>query len=268
MTTLDIRRPSPHVAEVWLNRPDVRNAFNESVIAELQAAFIAFAVDVDLRAVVLGGHGKAFCAGADLSWMRAMAGFDWAQNRADAQALADMLWAVWRCPVPVVGRVQGDCYAGGVGLAAVCDVLVAAEGVHFCLSEARLGLLPATISPYVIRAMGEQTARRYFVTAERFGAAEAKAMGYAHEVCAAEALDAKVEAIVAALVANGPLATRACKRLVHDVAGREITPALRAETARRIADMRASAEGREGIASFLEKRKPAWTDTSGQGDPT
>ena len=260
MTTLDIRRPSPHVAEVWLNRPDVRNAFNESVIAELQAAFIAFAVDVDLRAVVLGGHGKAFCAGADLSWMRAMAGFDWAQNRADAQALADMLWAVWRCPVPVVGRVQGDCYAGGVGLAAVCDVLVAAEGVHFCLSEARLGLLPATISPYVIRAMGEQAARRYFVTAERFSATQAAAMGFVHEVVAADALDAKVAEIVASLVANGPMATCACKRLVQDVAGVPLDAALRDETARRIADIRASDEGREGVQSFLNKRKPNWLE--------
>lgn len=260
MTTLDIRRPSPHVAEVWLNRPDVRNAFNESVITELHAAFIAFAVDADLRAVVLGGHGKAFCAGADLSWMRAMAGFDWAQNRADAQALADMLWAVWRCPVPVVGRVQGDCYAGGVGLAAVCDVLVAAEGVHFCLSEARLGLLPATISPYVIRAMGEQAARRYFVTAERFSATQAAAMGFVHEVVAADALDAKVAEIVASLVANGPMATCACKRLVQDVAGVPLDAALRDETARRIADIRASDEGREGVQSFLNKRKPNWLE--------
>ena len=129
MNTLDIRRPSAHVAEVYLNRPDVRNAFNDSVIAELTAAFTTLGADTELRAIVLGGHGKAFCAGADLSWMRAMAGFDWDQNRADAQALADMLWTVWRCPVPVVGRVHGDCYAGGVGLAAVCDVLVAAEEI-------------------------------------------------------------------------------------------------------------------------------------------
>ena len=122
---------------------------------------------------MLGGHGKAFCAGADLNWMRAMADYAWEQNRADAQALADMLWTIYTCPVPVVGRMHGDCYAGGVGLAAVCDVLVAAEGVHFCLSEARLGLLPATIGPYVVRAMGEQASRRYFITAERFSAAEA-----------------------------------------------------------------------------------------------
>jgi len=169
-----------------------------------------------------------------------------------------MLWAIYRCPVPVVGRIQGDCYAGGVGLAAVCDVLVAGDGVQFCLSEARLGLLPATISPYVIRAMGEQAARRYFVTAERFSAAQAAAMGFVHEVCAADALDAKVDEIVAALVGNGPMALRACKTLVQDVAGREVDAALREETARRIADVRASDEGREGVQSFLGKRKPAW----------
>lgn len=258
--TLDIRRPSRFVAEVWLNRPDVRNAFNEGVIAELHAAFTAFAADPELRAVVLGGHGKAFCAGADLSWMRAMATFDWEQNRADAQALADMLWAVWRCPVPVVGRVHGDCYAGGVGLAAVCDVLVAADGVNFCLSEAKLGLLPGTISPYVIRAMGEQAARRYFVTAERFSAAQAATMGFVHEVVAADALDAKVAEVVAALVANGPMAVRACKRLVQEVAGLPLDSALRDETARRIADIRASDEGREGVQSFLNKRKPDWLE--------
>jgi methylglutaconyl-CoA hydratase len=256
-TTLEIERDG-HVARVWLDRPDVRNAFNDGVIAELRRAFDTLAADASLRAVVLGGRGKAFCAGADLSWMKAMAGYSWEQNRADAQALADMLWSIWRCPVPVVGRIHGDCYAGGVGLAAVCDVLVAADGMHFCLSEAKLGLLPATISPYVIRAMGEQAARRYFVTAERFSAAQAAALGFVHEICAPEALDAKVDEIVAALVANGPMALRACKALVQDVAGQPLDAALREETARRIADIRASDEGREGVQSFLGKRKPAW----------
>ena len=258
--TLEILRPSAHVAELWLNRPDVRNAFNDGVIAEMRAAFAAFAADAELRVVVLGGRGKAFCAGADLAWMRAMAGNDWDRNRSDAQGLAEMLWAVYTCPVPIVGRVHGDCYAGGVGLAAVCDVLVAAEGMHFCLSEAKLGLLPATISPYVIRAMGEQASRRYFVTAERFSAAQAHVMGMVHEVCSADALDAKVDEIVATIVANGPMAARACKRLVQDVAGLPVDAALRGETARRIADIRASAEGREGVASFLNKRKPAWLE--------
>ncbi len=256
--TLAITR-TPHVAHVYLNRPDVRNAFNDGVIAELQAAFAGFATEPGLRAVVLGGHGKAFCAGADLAWMRAMADYSWERNRADAQALADMLWTVYTCPVPVVGRIHGDCYAGGVGLAAVCDVLVAAEAATFCLSEARLGLLPGTISPYVVRALGEQASRRYFTTAERFGAARAHALGFVHELCAdTAALDAKVDEIVATLVANGPMATRACKQLVQDVAGLPIDAPLREETARRIADIRASDEGREGIQSFLGKRAPGW----------
>ena len=256
-STLDIRIEG-RVARVYLNRPEVRNAFNDGVIAELTEAFARLGADPGLRAIVLGGHGKAFCAGADRSWMRAMAGFDWEQNRGDAQVLAEMLGELDRCPLPVVGRVHGDCYAGGMGLAAVCDVLVAAQGVHFCLSEARLGLLPATISPYVIRAMGAQQARRYFLTAERFSAEEARAMGFVHEVVAPDALEARVGELVALLVANGPAAVKACKRLVHDVAGAPITAELRAETARRIADIRASDEGREGVQAFLNKREPAW----------
>jgi len=266
-STLDIRRRSaegvhgghgPFVAEVWLNRPEVRNAFNDGVIAELTAAFAELSQDPDLRAIVLAGHGKAFCAGADLSWMRAMAGYNWDENHADAGRLAEMLWTIYSCPVPVVGRIHGDCYAGGVGLAAVCDVLVAADSVQFCLSEARLGLLPATIGPYVVKALGEQASRRYFVSAERFSAAQAQAMGFVHECVPADALDAKLAEIVATLVANGPAAVRACKRLVQDIAGRPIDAALRAETARRIADIRASSEGREGVQAFLGKRDPAW----------
>jgi methylglutaconyl-CoA hydratase len=256
-STLDIRIDGP-VAHVWLNRPEVRNAFNDATIAELTKTFLALGHNPQLRAVVLGAHGKAFSAGADLNWMRAMADYTWEQNRDDAARLAEMLWTLYSCPLPVVGRLQGDCYAGGVGLAAVCDVLVAADGVQFCLSEAKLGLLPATISPYVIRAMGEQAARRYFITAERFSAAEAHRLGFVHEVCAAEALDARVDALVAALVANGPQAVKACKRLVQDVAGQPISAALREDTARRIADIRASDEGRAGVRSFLDKRSPPW----------
>lgn len=256
--TLDVRRLSAHVADVRLNRPDVRNAFNDGAIVELTQAFRTLGADADLRCIVLGGHGKAFCAGADLSWMRAMADYTWDQNRDDAQALADMLWTIYSCPVPVVGRIHGDCYAGGVGLAAVCDILVASDAANFCLSEAKLGLLPATISPYVIRALGEQASRRYFVTAERFSATQAQALGFVHEVCRAEELDAKVNEIVAAIVANGPMAVRACKSLVQEVAGRPIDQDLRGITARRIADIRASREGKEGVQSFLNKRKPSW----------
>ena len=255
--TLDISR-TRHVAKVFLNRPEVRNAFNAAVIGELTAAFNQFATDSELRVIVLGGHGKAFCAGADLAWMRAMADYNWEENRADAQALADMLWTIYRCPVPIVGRIHGDCYAGGVGLAAVCDVLIAAEGVNFCLSEAKLGLMPATIAPYVIKALGEQASRRYFTTAERFDAARALALGFVHEVVAADAIDAQVDAIVATLVANGPSALRACKRLVQDFAGRPIDDALRTDSVRRIAGVRASVEGKEGVQSFLSKRAPAW----------
>jgi methylglutaconyl-CoA hydratase len=247
-----------HVARVTLNRPEVRNAFNEMLIAELTGTFNALGERAELRAIVLAAEGKAFCAGADLNWMKAMAGYNWDENHADASKLADMLWAIYSCPVPVIARVQGDVYAGGVGLVACADIVVAVDAAGFCLSEAKLGLLPATIGPYVVKALGEQASRRYFVTAERFSAAEAHRLGLVHEVVTAEALDAKVDELVATITANGPAATRACKRLVKDVASREITPELRDDTARRIADIRASDEGREGVQSFLNKSKPSW----------
>lgn len=258
MPTLEILRPTPHTAEVWLNRPEVRNAFNDGVIAELMQAFGELGADPHLRCITLAGRGKTFCAGADLNWMKAMAGYDWEGNRADAQALADMLHTLHTCPVPIVGRVHGDCYAGGVGLAAVCDVLVAAQGVQFCLSEARLGLLPATIGPYVLKAMGEQASRRYFITAERFSAQEAQRLGFVHECVPAEELDACVQGLVQTLVNNGPSAVKACKQLVQDLAGRPLTQELRADTARRIADIRVSDEGKAGIRSFLDKSTPPW----------
>ena len=228
------------------------------MIAELTAAFRELGADASLRAIVLGGHGKAFCAGGDLNWMRTMADYSWEQNRDDAQGLADMLWTLYTCPLPLVGRVHGDCYAGGVGLAAVCDLLVAADAMHFCLSEAKLGLLPATIGPYVVRALGEQASRRYFITAERFSAAEAHRLGFVHELASADTIDAKVAAIVQTRVANGPAAVKASKRLVQDLAGQPLTPQLRADTARRIADIRASDEGRAGVQAFLNKRAPPW----------
>jgi len=256
-TTLTVNLAG-HVATVTLNRPDVRNAFNETVIAELTGAFRALGEEADVRVIVLAANGSAFCAGADLNWMKKMAMYSNDENRADALTLANMLHTIWACPKPVVARIQGDTYAGGVGLAAVCDIAVAAEHAHFCLSEARLGLLPATISPYVIRAMGEQAARRYFITAERFDAAEALRLGFVHAVVPAEGLDAKVQEIAAALVANSPNAVRESKRLVQEVAGRVIDDDLLADTAERIAKIRASEEGREGVRSFLEKRSPAW----------
>ena len=246
------------VATLTLNRPDVRNAFNETVIAELTGAFRALADEPSVRAIVLAGTGPAFCAGADLNWMKKMAGYSDDENRADALRLAEMLRAIYTCPKPVIARVQGDTYAGGVGLVAACDIVVAVDTANFCLSEAKLGLIPATISPYVIRALGEQASRRYFITAERFPAAEAHRLGLVHELVNADTLDAKVNDITAALVANSPNAVRESKRLVREVSGAAVNDALLADTADRIAAIRASEEGREGVQSFLGKRKPNW----------
>jgi methylglutaconyl-CoA hydratase len=246
------------LATVTLNRPDLRNAFNEQAIAELALAFDELGRNELVRAIVLAANGSAFCAGADLNWMKKMAGYSHEENLLDAARLADMLRTIYLCPKPTVAKVQGDCYAGGMGLVAACDIVVAAVGVNFCLSEVRLGLIPATISPYVIKAMGEQAARRYFLTAERFDAQAAARMGFAHEVVEPDALDATVAGIVKALVSNSPHAVKEAKTLVRDVAGAPVTDALLQDTAGRIAGIRASAEGREGVASFLEKRKPGW----------
>jgi len=246
------------VATITLNRPQLRNAFNETAIADLTMAFDEASQDRDVRAIVLAANGPAFCAGADLNWMKKMAGYSAAENEADALRLADMLRTIYFSPKPVVAKVQGDCYAGGMGLVAACDIVVAAEGVNFCLSEVKLGLIPATISPYVIKAMGDQASRRYFLTAERFDAREAHRLGLAHEVVAAEQLDDKVAEIVKALTGNSPNAVREAKALVRDIAGGPIDDVLLADTAGRIAAIRASEEGREGVASFLEKRKPSW----------
>ena len=246
------------VATVTLNRPDLRNAFNEGAIAELARVFDELGRNDAVRAIVLAANGPSFCAGADLNWMKKMAGYSHDENEADAMRLADMLRTIYLCPQPFVARVQGDCYAGGMGLVAACDIVVASETAGSCLSEVKLGLIPATISPYVIKAMGEQAARRYFITAERFDAAEAQRIGVAHAVVAPEALDATVAGIVKALVNNSPHAVRQAKTLVREIVGQPVDDALLRDTAGRIAAIRASTEGREGVASFLEKRKPTW----------
>ena len=246
------------IATVSLNRPEVRNAFNDEVILEVTAAFKDLGARDDVRCIVLAANGTAFCAGADLNWMRSMADFTREQNLEDAGRLAEMMRTVYECPKPTIARIQGDVYAGGTGLVAVCDIAVAVDTAGFCLSEVKLGLLPSTISPYVIRAMGARAAHRYFLTAERFSAAEALRIGFVHEVVAADALDAKVADLAQALVNAGPAAVKACKKLVQDVAGYDITPELVAMTVGSIADVRVSPEGREGLQSFLNKRKPNW----------
>ena len=248
------------VATVTLNRPDVRNAFNEFTIAELSLAFSELGRHEGVRAIVLAANGPAFCAGADLNWMKKMALYSHAENAEDAEKLAEMLRTIYLCPKPVVAKVQGDCYAGGMGLVAACDIAVASNGASFCLSEVKLGLIPATISPYVIKAMGENAARRYFLTAEKFTAQEAHRIGFVHDIVGADALDAHVDSIVKSLVTSSPNAVREAKVLVREVSGKAVDSALVVDTAERIANIRASSEGREGVASFLEKRKPSWLD--------
>lgn len=256
MATLNIQ-PGP-VAQVTLSRPEVRNAFNDEVIAELTTAFTELGQNKAVRAIVLAAVGPAFCAGADLNWMRRMADYTQAENLADAAQLAEMLRVIYTCPKPTVARIQGDVYAGGMGLVAACDMAVSVDTANYCLSEVKLGLYPATISPYVIRAMGARAAHRYFLTAERFDAVEALRIGFVHAVVSAEQLDAKVNEMTQALVSASPHAVQRCKTLLHDVAGQDIDAALVAQTVEGIATIRASAEGKEGVQSFLQKRKPAW----------
>lgn len=257
MSALSIQYHSQH-ATITLTQPEVRNAFSDEVIAEITAAFTEVGAREDVRAVVLAAVGPAFCAGANLNWMRRMADYTREENLADAAKLAEMLRVIYECPQPTIARVQGDVYAGGMGLVAACDMAVAADSAGFCLSEVKIGLIPATIGPYVIRAMGPRAAHRYFLTAERFDAAEALRIGFVHEVAPAEQLDGRVDALLKALTSASPQALRQGKRLVLDVAEREINTALIAATVEGIADIRASADGREGVQAFLQKRKPAW----------
>ena len=248
-----------HVGIIWFNRPEIRNALNDTVLKEISIALKAMEKDAGVRAVCLAGRGPAFCAGADLNWMKKASGYSKAQNLKDAKVgLADMLYQLHTLKKPTVARIHGPAYAGGMGFVAACDIAVASMDASFCLSETKLGLIPATISPYVIRAMGERMASRYFLTAERFDAAEAYRIGFVHELVPPVELDAKVNEILGYLIQAGPRALAESKKLITLSGGTKLTPAVRAETAKRIAETRASAEGREGIASFLEKRKPKW----------
>ena len=258
MSDMLLQHTENAVHTITLNRPEIRNAFNDVLIGEIRDAFEAVSRRTDVRCVVLAAQGPAFCAGGDLNWMRRMADYTREQNLADAGGLAAMLRAIDQCPHPTVARVQGDVFAGGLGLVSACDMAVCVDSATFCLSEVKIGLIPATISPYVIRAIGARASQRYFLTAERFSATEAHRIGLVHESVPAAQLDATVQALVQALCANSPMAVRDAKRLVDTVAGRDINDALIATTVAGIADSRASADGKEGVQAFLDKRKPAW----------
>jgi methylglutaconyl-CoA hydratase len=246
------------VARVTLDRPEVRNAFDDALIAALTKAFVEVGSDKAVRALVLAGNGPAFCAGADLNWMKRMAGYGYDENLADAQALATMLATLERMPKPTIARVHGPVFAGGTGLVAACDIAVGTPEAKFCFSEAKLGLSPATISPYVMRAIGERMARRYFLTAEVFDAQEAYRIGMLSLLVQGKDLDSTIQELLKHLLAGGPEAHAKIKDLIRTVTHRPIDDALGLETAKRIAEIRVSAEGKEGIASFLEKRKASW----------
>jgi methylglutaconyl-CoA hydratase len=247
------------VATVRLNRPDKHNAFDEHLIVELTQALRDLASDQSVHVVVLAANGQSFSAGADLDWMKRMSAMGRAENERDAMALADLMEAIDRCPKPVVGVIQGAAFGGGVGLVACCDIAIATSSASFCLSEVRLGLIPAVISPYVAAAIGPRACRRYFLTAERFDAATAAKLGLIHRVVEPEALEAARDETVKQLLNGSPAAQAAAKGLIRRVTFAPIDDTLRRETAARIADARASAEGKEGIAAFLEKRKPNWS---------
>ncbi len=246
------------IARVTLNRPKLRNAFDDVLISSLTKTFLEIGQDSSVRVMVLAGNGPAFCAGADLNWMKRMAGYGYDENLADAKALAQMLATLDRLPKPTIARVHGPVFAGGTGLVAACDIAVGTPEAKFCLSEAKLGLSPATISPYVMRAMGEREARRYFLTAEVFDAREAFRIGMLSMLVEPNELDSTIDGLLKHLLAGGPEAHTKIKALIRSVAGRRPDDALVAETAKHIAEIRGSPEGKEGIASFLEKRKAAW----------
>jgi methylglutaconyl-CoA hydratase len=248
------------VAAVWMNRADAHNAFNETLIEELTHAFESLDRDPVVRVVVLAGRGKSFSAGADLDWMKRAAGFTDEENRRDARKLAKMYATIHRLPKPTIARVHGAALGGGVGLTAVCDIAVASMRASFATTEVKLGLIPSVISPYVTAAIGRRQAHRYFLTAERFDAEEARRIGLVHLLCEADELDGKVSALVETLIANSPMAQTAAKELIFHVAGHPIGDVLMEETAQRIAKSRATAEAKEGIAAFLEKRKPRWRE--------
>jgi len=247
------------IVRVWLNRPEIHNAFNAVMIRELLDAFRSIAQDDAVRVVVFSGRGKSFCAGADLNWMREVVHFSFEQNLEESLAIAELHDLIYSLPRPTIARVNGTAIGGGTGFLSACDIVVAAEEAKFGLSEVKMGLVPAAISPYVLRRIGESKARQYFLTGERFDARRALEIGLVNIVAPAEKLDEKIEELTHSLLSSGPEALARCKELLRRVPGMAVEEA-KAYTARMIAELRVSREGQEGMTAFLEKRKPKWTE--------
>ncbi|WP_296229679.1 gamma-carboxygeranoyl-CoA hydratase [Pseudomonas sp. UBA4617] len=267
-STLEVIRDPRGFATLWLSREDKNNAFNALMIRELIVALDQLAEDASLRFVLLRGRGRHFSAGADLAWMQQSAQLDFNTNLDDARELGELMYALHRFKAPTLAVVQGAAFGGALGLISCCDMAIGAEDAQLCLSEVRIGLAPAVISPFVVKAIGERAARRYALTAERFSGVRARELGLLAEVYPANELDAQVEAWVANLLQNGPQALRATKDLLREVDAGELSPALRRYCENTIARIRVSAEGQEGLRAFLEKRRPAWqTDDKKESRP-
>ena len=253
---------SNRAATVTLARADLHNAFNDEMMQEITEAFVSLSVSPDVRVIILAAEGKSFCAGADVTWMKRMVDYSFDENVADANVLARMLRTLRECPKPVIARVHGAAYGGGVGLIAASDMAVAASGATFCLSEVKLGIVPAVISPFVLEKIGPSAARRYALTAERFDAAEARRIGLVSDVVADTELDGWIGRIVESITGNGPAAIAACKQILSHVgaSGASVWDSLQNYTTQQIARIRVSPEGQEGLKAFLEKRKPGWAN--------
>jgi methylglutaconyl-CoA hydratase len=254
----EISIDSRGVANLILNRPEVHNAFDDLMIAELIQVLDQLAADDNVKILLLSARGKNFSAGADLNWMRSMAQKNYQQNLDDANELATLMHKLDKFPKPTIALVQGAAFGGAVGLVACCDMALAEQNASFCLSEVKIGLIPAVISPYVMRALGERQCRRYFLTAERFNADSALNMGLLHQVVAVGELQAQAETLITSLLQNSPAAVSAAKALLHNIYNRKISNNVIAHTTQAIAEIRVSAEGQEGLSAFLEKRKPGW----------
>lgn len=255
------------VTEVVLDYPEKRNAFDDLIIRRLIEALEQVAKDDETRVVIVRSEGKHFSAGADLAWMRRMAGNTREENLADARQLARLMSTLNQLPKPVIGLIQGAAFGGAVGLAACCDIVLATETSRFCLSEVKLGLIPAVISPYVVRAIGERQARRYFITAEIFNARQAEHFGLVHEVCEdVAAMNCRCDELLQQLAQNGPKAMQSAKDLVFAVSQKIISKDVIEDTAQRIADIRVSVEGQEGLSAFLDKRKANWVQADKDGN--